>query len=155
MKIKENKMRWSFVLSLRPLEAHTASKQHQCLQHRAVILMCIIQDVLYSDVVWMSEWVVGWMPGWIHGWTGERWMSVMFYLNTAGWWVVRWTSGWGNEGLSLHVGASHQRDLPAEKEVIASWILAGGWLGKGQQTVFRLCMYSHSISAISNCLHVK
>ena len=43
-------------------------------------------------------------------------------------------------GLLLSTGCL--RDLPAEKEVIASKILAGRSLGKGQRSVFRLHSYN-------------
>ena len=45
-----------------------------------------------------------------------------------------------------------QRNLPAEKEVIAGWNLAGTSFGKRQQTLFRLCIHVQSFNI---CLHEK
>ena len=46
-------------------------------------------------------------------------------------------------GLLLTAGCL--KNLPAEKEVIASWILAGRSLGKAQGMVFKLHTCSHLI----------
>ena len=56
---------------------------------------------------------------------------------------------WTNlAGLLVSLGC--WGNLPAEKEVIAGWILADRSLGKGQQMDFRLCTYNVSISKAHN-----
>ena len=55
----------------------------------------------------------------------------------------------------LQQSASSWKNSPAEKEAIASWILAGRSLSKGQRTVFRLPLYNLLISELCRTVYMK